>query len=358
MAVKNPLEAHPPWRQLVIVSVALPLVVVLAVLAFTWPNARIAPRDLPVGVIGSTAATQQVITALDHARPGGFDFRLYPNEAIARSAIRHRDVYGAFAVTAGRFRVLEAGAASPAVAQLLTTVGRHIASATHTTSGGHKTQLSIDDVVGLSRADPKGIVLSSALLPLTICSIIVASVIGAVVRFRPAWRQVLAVVIVSAIAGAGGYLIGQVWLGAFPRHGARDWATLALTIAAIAAPTAGLIALIGAAGLGLAAALFVFVGNPFAGASSAPELLPAAARHLGQSLPPGAGLSLLRSSAYFDGNGSGSHLAVLIAWTVAGFLAVAIGHHAPIRFAAALPRGPETRTAAHAGIEAPVLGAR
>ena len=51
--VRNPLAAHPPWRQLTIIAVLLPLMIVLAVLAFAWPAARIAPRHLPVGIVGT-----------------------------------------------------------------------------------------------------------------------------------------------------------------------------------------------------------------------------------------------------------------------------------------------------------------
>ena len=51
--MRNPLAAHPPWRQLAIISVLLPLMIVLAVLAFAWPTARIAPRHLPVGLVGT-----------------------------------------------------------------------------------------------------------------------------------------------------------------------------------------------------------------------------------------------------------------------------------------------------------------
>jgi hypothetical protein len=53
------------------------------------------------------------------------------------------------------------------------------------------------------------------------------------------------------------------------------WAALSPIVLAIDATTAGLIALIGAAGLGLGILLMIFVGNPFSGATSAPELLPA-----------------------------------------------------------------------------------
>jgi hypothetical protein len=339
--MRNPLAAHPPARQILIVSVALPVAITLAVLAFTWPVARAHPRSVPVGVVGSTPTVQQVVSHLEHDQPGAFDFRFFPSAGSAANAIRKREVYGAFVVAGGQLEVLEASAAGRAVAQVLTDAGQKIPPAAD--AGAHPLRLSTVDVVPLSSKDPNGLVLSSALLPLTICSLIVASVIGVVVRFRPAWRQLVAVTTVSAVAGAGAYLVGQTWLGAFPAHGAADWGSLALTIAAMASATAGLIALIGVAGLGAAAALFVFVGNPFAGGSTAPDLLPAVASHLGQWLPPGAGLNLLRSTAYFNGHGSGSHVAILVTWTVVGFLAIVAGHHGPVRFAASLPESGMTR---------------
>ena len=81
---------------------------------------------------------------------------------------------------------------------------------------------------------------------------------------------------------------------------------VALAVFATGAAVAGLKALIGHAGLGVAALLFVFVGNPWSGIGSAPELLPKAAGFIGQLLPSGAGSQLLRSSAFFDGaRGSG-----------------------------------------------------
>ncbi len=95
-----------------------------------------------------------------------------------------------------------------------------------------------------------------------------------------------------------------------------------------------LIALIGVGGLGLGVVLMIFIGNPFSGATSAPELLPAPVGAIGQWLPPGAGASLLRSTAYFGGHGAAGHLIVLLAWIAAGLAAILAGHHAPVRFAA------------------------
>jgi hypothetical protein len=333
--VKNPLAAHPPWRQLVIVAVALPAIIALAVLAFAWPAARIAPRNLPVGIVGTTPASAQFIAGLDKAEPDGFDVHLYSDVDSARSAIRDRAVYGAFVVTDAKITVLEASAASSTVAQLLTTVGQQLAS-----TSPSAVAVSSVDVVPSSAGDPRGAVLSSSLLPLTICSVIIASVIGLVVGFRPAWRQAMALVVVSAVAGLGAYLIAESFLGALPHEHLATWAALALTLLAISSTSAGLIALIGAPGFGLGAALMVFVGNPFSGVTSAPQLLPGWVDHLGQWLPPGAGANLLRSTAYFHGNGAAGHLVVLALWTVFGLTAVVVGHHTWTGFAAHQPRTP------------------
>ena len=322
--MRNPLAAHPPWRQLTVIAVLLPLMIVLAVLAFAWPAARIAPRDLPVGVVGTSEPVQ---AGLNRSDPGGFDVRRYADEASARAAIQHRDIYGAFAVSRGGLTVLEASAASPSVAQLLSTVGQHLAA-----SGSRP--LVVDDVVPLSAGDPRGLVLPSALLPICICGVIMASVIGLVLGFRPAWRQIMALIVVSAAAGLGAYLIAQGFLGALPHEAVATWAALSLTVLAIGATTAGLIALLGAAGLGLGILLMIFIGNPFSGATSAPELLPAPVGTIGQWLPPGAGANLLRSTAYFGGHGAAEHLTVLLVWIVLGLAAIIAGHHAPLRFAA------------------------
>ena len=384
--MRNPLAAHPPWRQLTIIAVVLPLMIVLAVLAFAWPAARIAPRGLPVGIVGTGTASERVLAGLNRSDPGGFDVRRYADQASARAAIRDRDIYGAFVIGPGAARdgggaggtarrgrdgggaagdgpggvtVLEASAASPSVAQLLSTVGQELGrNAGAPAQAGGETpraaQVRDVDVVPLPAGDPRGLVLPSALLPLTICGVIMAAVIGLVLAFRPAWRQIMALIVVSATAGLGAYLIAQGFLGALPHEAVATWAALSLTVLAVGATTAGLIALIGAGGLGLGVLLMIFIGNPFSGATSAPELLPAPAGAIGQWLPPGAGASLLRSTAYFGGHGAAGHLIVLIVWIAAGLAAIAAGHHAPVRFAArrawkpAAPAEPDLAVRDHA----------
>ncbi|MEV7387399.1 ABC transporter permease [Streptomyces sp. NPDC091215] len=353
---------------------ALPIVITLAVLAFAWPAGRIAPRDVPVGIVGTGAASQQAVEGLTRAKPGAFDFHLYPDQRAARSAIRNRDVYGAFAISGHGITVLKATAASPSVAQILTDVGQQLAAkatqqiaaqakaaqlkaaelkaaeqkaGAHSPAKTHKqgaaqqkaagqgaagTEPSVKlvattvDVVPVAAADPRGAVFSSAVFPLTICGIMIGAFVTMARGLARPRHRVLTLLVACAVAALGIYLVAQGFLGALPHHHVATWAILALDLFSISATAAGVIRLLGPAGLGLSAALMVFVGNAFSGATSAPELLPKGVDHVGQWLPPGAGASLLRDTTYFGGNAGEGHLAVLVLWSVIGVTAVMFGH--------------------------------
>ena len=85
----------------------------------------------------------------------------------------------------------------------------------------------------------------------------------------------------------------------------------------------------------------IVAGNAFSAATSAPQLLPAAAGRIGQWLPAGAGGNLLRSTAYFNGNGAAGHLSVLIIWSVLGLATVFAGQRFPFRAAGPARNRPE-----------------
>ena len=317
--------------------VLLPLVILLAVLAFAWPAARIAPRSLPLGIVSSGPTGAKAASALAQAEPGAFDLTLYASDAAARDAIENREVYGALEFSPGKLTAIIASAASPTVAQVIVQVAGTLAhqSAVH---GAPLTVTSVD-AVPISPQDPRGLVLSSALLPLTICSAIAAAAVAMAPAARAAGQRLIELVVVSGLGALTAYLAAQGLLGALPGRHLETWASLALTIFAMSSTVAGFIALIGPRGLGLGAVLLVFLGNPFSAATSAPELLPAPVGLVGQLLPPGAGANLLRSTAYFDGHGLGAHLAVLIGWSLFGSLAVVVGHHSFLGYAARHGKG-------------------
>lgn len=107
-----------PNRRLVAVVLLVPAVVALALWAFAWPAARMAPRELPVGVAGSAPAADQLQRQLEE-RVGAFEVHRYDSEGAARTAIQDRAVYGAVVATAKGPELLTASAAGPVVAQLL-----------------------------------------------------------------------------------------------------------------------------------------------------------------------------------------------------------------------------------------------
>ena len=104
---------------------------------------------------------------------------------------------------------------------------------------------------------------------------------------------------------------------------------VALIVAAVGLTAAGLVRAVGPAGLGIAALLFVVLGNPGSGNASAPELLPGFWRVTGQLMPPGAGGQALRDVAYFDGHALLVPALVLAAWALFGAALILAGRRTP-----------------------------
>jgi hypothetical protein len=299
----------------------VPLVVGLVLVLFTWPSARLEPRDLPIGVAGPPPAAAGIEQRLS-AREGAFDVHRYPGEAAARQAIHDRQIYGAFAVTGPGVRVLTASAASSVVAQLLGEAAGELRAP------GQAAPAQALDVVPAPRASPA---LPSSVLPL-----VIAGLITGVVAFHlaaGAVRRTGVVLAVAILSGLIGVAIVQGWLDVVGGDWLANAAVLALTVFAIGAVLAGMRALLGVPGAIATALVMVIIGNPFSGVGSAPELLPEPAGTIGQLMPPGAGGNLLRSTGYFDGAGGGGHVLVLAAWAIAGLALLAVGSARPARTA-------------------------
>lgn len=98
--------------------------VTLVLSAFHAPS----PHAIPVGVVAPATVTGQVEDALDASVQGGFDLRVYPSEARARTGIAHREVDGALIVSGRQLRLLVAQAGGTGPAQALTKVFDAIAA--------------------------------------------------------------------------------------------------------------------------------------------------------------------------------------------------------------------------------------
>ncbi|WLW56744.1 ABC transporter permease [Streptomyces sp. YU58] len=305
----------PHGRRLAAVIVLVPLLAALALWAFAWPAARTAPRDLPLGVAGPDRAVAQVEQRLEQ-REGAFEIHRYADEAAAREAIEDRTVYGAVVVTAQGPELLTASAASPVVAQLLQQAVAQQAAA-------EGTQLRTVDVVPAPEADPRGAALNASVLPLALAGIAAGAVVT-LLGLR-GLRAATALVGAAALVGVVAAAIAHSWLGVLTGDWWAEAGTFGLTTLAIGAAVAGLAALLGTAGIGLAAATVMLIGNPFSGAPSAPQMLPEPAGTIGQWLPPGAGTTLLRSVSYFDGAAATGPVLTLAWWAALGLGAVLLG---------------------------------
>ncbi|MGW7351121.1 ABC transporter permease [Streptomyces sp. NPDC054784] len=299
-------------RSMIVVVLVVPAVIAFSLWAFLWPSARLAPRDLPLGVAGATAAVAPVKAQLEE-REGAFEVHGYPDATAARTAIKEREVYGAVVVTDRGPRLLVASAAAPVVAQLLTeSLGERDGRTVPT-----------EDVVPLPENDPRGTALNSSALPMALAGIAMGAAVSTL-GLR-GLRALVTVLAAAAVIGLVAAAVTDSWLGAL----AGDWwaeaGAFALAALAGGATVAGFAALLGPAGIGLGALVMMLLGNPFSGVTSAPQLLPEPVGTLGQLLPPGAGGSLLRSVAYFDGHGVAGPLATLGVWTVLGLALVLLG---------------------------------
>ena len=306
---------------------AVPIVIALLalqaalVLLFVVPGRAPEPHGLPVGVVGPAPALPA----------DQFDVHRYPDAAAARTAIREREVYGAVVPAEGR--VLVASAASPVVAQALreqlAAGGGGAAGDGSDASGGDAARggaeassgaggasgLHVEDVVPIASGDPRGVALSSLFLPLMIAVFPLALLLGRMRLRRPALLG--AVLGFSALSGLALTALLRS-MDALPGPYLAVSAVAALIVAAVGLTAAGLFRMVGPAGLGIAALLFVVLGNPGSGNASAPELLPGFWRVAGQLLPPGAGGQALRDVAYFDGHALLAPALVLAAWALLG----------------------------------------
>ena len=317
-------DARTSWGHVTAIVLALSAVLAIVVTAFAWPASRSALHDVPIAVAGPPAAVAQVTERLQQARPGAFDVTALPDDAAARAAIEDREVYGAIVVGPQGASVLTASAASPAVAQGLTELARGLAAQEQAQGG--QPAATVTDIVPTTADDPRGAGLGSAALPLVLAGLAGATVLS--LRVGGNGRRFVAALALAVVGAAAITAVLQPWLGILAGSYLANTAVVALGIAAIAFPVLGLVALIGAPGIGLGAAVMVLLGNPLSGAATAPEMLPEGWGTLGRLLPPGATGTLLRSVAFFDGAAIAGPLTVLAGWAVAGALLMGLGRFA------------------------------
>lgn len=345
-------------RSVVIAALAIPVVIILMLLAFLAPSISSGAEDLPLSVSGPEAAVTQLETALDTAAPGAFDITTASDADAVTSAVENREAIGGIAVTTtdsgASIEVVTASGAGSPYATLL----KNLATGLETQSDAQalaaakaqgadaatlaelQTQLAststvtVTDVAPLTADDPSGVGLSVIGLPLVFGGMASGALLALVLKVRPSTRA-LGAVTIAVLGSLLATLVLQTWFGSIAGSFLLTWAGLAMGIAAISLTLLGLHACLGPAGFGLGAILMLFIANPLAGLATGPQWLPAGWGTLGQLMPVGAAGTWLRSAAYFDGAGMGWSPWVLACWIVLGLCLLVLGGFLRNRRAAA-----------------------
>ncbi len=297
------------------------VVVVLAIVSvlLTWLLLDVfnapEPHGVPVALVGEGPPVAGIVGKLE--RDGVFDVKRAKSGAAARKLIAEREVYGAYAPRAGSGRLLVAGAASPAAADLLRTSARAIDAARGVrTVPTDIRPLPAEDRSGLSVywlafLAALGGVLAGWLLELLVPS----------VRRGPklALVRVVVLLVFSLVAGALMALVATQ-LDIYPDAFLEVGGALALAVFGAATVSAFVTSQLGAV-IGAIVGLLVFpvLGVLVtSGGLSAPELLPELWTTIGSVLPGQSIIELVRNLVYFDGEAITTPLIVLGAYALVG----------------------------------------
>jgi hypothetical protein len=317
----------PEDRKLFMASLGVLVAVFALVFSNVAANHSPKPHSLPIGIVGAPAVADTARAELTRAAPGAFDVHAYSSLTAARTGVLDRSVYGAFQPGPSPV-LLVASAASPPVAALLQRTFAGIASR----SGS---ALAVRDLVPLPPSDSSGATIFSAVLGLIIAGLAGTSIVFILTRHRPEEVRVALNVALGVGAGLITALVTNVLVGAFSGHFFAVWGVATLFVIAIGMPIAAFQVIFGIAGTAIGAVLFLVIGNPASGGSSAPQLLPGFWRILSQILPPGAAVTSMRDVVYFHGHGSAHELIVLIVYAVLGAAVAMIAYRVHARRGAA-----------------------
>jgi len=342
----------PGWgdqvRRLAVLIVGMALLAGVLTSLYGWTVTSLRPRALPVLAAGPAGAAKALAEQLSDAEPGALRVRVVADGDAADAALRAREAYAAFVIGSDKSLSLHvASAASPAVSEAM----QH-----GITQVAPNVDIQVVDVVPNAPADHVGGGLSAGYLPLVL---VVAA--GGVLLARTTARRgarlagLVGLALAAGVAGAAALRYG---LDVLPGSYLAAAAVLTLLSVAVAGTVLGLGARAGTAGL-TGGFVFFVVAAALSAWSSAPELMPAPWGRLGQLTPPGAGVTLLRSAAYFRGAGGGDPAAVLAVWAALGVALVMVGDTRGWLGGgrrAAAPVGADVAEAGFPGIPLPVPG--
>ncbi|MBM7457756.1 hypothetical protein [Rhodococcus coprophilus] len=298
-------------------TAGLGVILVLLLMVFIMPLLKSGAHDLSVGLAGTPAVVDDFEQALVTAAPDAYAPQRYDSEQDLRDAILDREIVGGFVVEDSGVHALVTSAGSATISGTLAGTANAIGQVTDSA-------VTVEDVVPLPPSDPTGVGIGGLAFPLVFGGIVPVVAFRKILPRSNGWY--LAGLFTFAVVG--GTIVAAVLTYAFGSVDTGFWAvaaSVAMGIAALAFPLAGLQKLFGAKGFTIGAMAMMFLGNPLAGISTTSAWLPTGLGAFGQILPPGAAGTLVRSAAYFQGAGGLVAACTLAVWIVVGLALYAVG---------------------------------
>ncbi|MFT3797358.1 hypothetical protein [Microbacterium sp.] len=321
--------AHTPIARIFAIAAGISVLVALIVMAFSWPAVTAEAKDIPVAVAGP----EQAVTAIEEQFATGdspFELTVVDDRDAAVTAIRTREAAGAIVLgdAPELLTASAAGTSAAVVKQLATPLQAALnaqAAAASAASGQQITAptLVVTDVVPFAESDAAGLGMNAAFFPLLLGGM--AGGIAIAFLVVGSLRRVLAVTVYAVFGGALLTGILQGWFGSIQGDYWANAAAFALSLAAIAAPIVGAVAVMGRAGIAVGPVVMMLFANPISGAALPSSYLPGAWGAVGHWFPPGASAVLVRNLSYFPDADSTFPWLVLAGWTGVGLLLALVG---------------------------------
>lgn len=310
-AYTRPQGADPARRTLLAICVGVPIIIALMLFAFLAPTFNSGPGDLPVAIAGPEEPLDRMEDGIEAQSTDAFEFDRLDEAAAVESAIRSREAIGGIAVDPddGSTTVYTAAGNGTPYTGLMDGLAAGLQG-----QGLHVTTVELAPV---TESDPNGSGLAALGLPLAFGGMASAAILILALRTRP-WHMLTGSIAISVI---GGFVVAAILQYGYQAiDGSFVMASIAVSagIAATSLLVTGLGSLIGPPAVGIGAILTIFVSNPLSGLATGWWWLPRPWGAIGQYLPIGADGHLLRSVAFFDGNGAERAWAVLLTWIAIG----------------------------------------
>lgn len=302
-------------------AAVIAIAIVLAssfVAAYTVALGRPSPRNLPVGVVGSTAVTAPFVNALNK-HSGEFDVHQYATRDDAVTAINQQRIIAAIDATATTPQLLLSSASDPSGTRALIQLDQ--------TQPGQFI-LPIVDLHPLPPSDPVGLATFYLVIAATILGFVTMFQLRANVKTLSVRRWLACLAVLAVVGGAALAVVAGPVLGALSTPFPQLWLLTSVQIAIAASFNSAMLVLVHRWAIIPTWLVFILLGNTSSGGAVSASLLPQPFAFFNHALPSGATVSAIHAATYFPHNQRPLPFIVLGVWLVGSLVAVVVASRA------------------------------